>query len=76
MAGANSFPQRQLASKAELPFEKNYYIKPELSSWKGGMKDTVITWFVQRDMWTELEKKGPPSFLKLEEREILYLKEE
>ena len=60
-----------LCSRAELQFERNYYIYPE-----GDKKnrDRVITWFVQRDKWRELDEKGLPSFLKFREDAILFLK--
>ncbi len=61
----------ELSSHAELPFEKNYYIKPERDEYD---RDAVITWFVQKHRWDELEKKGLPSYLKLKESDILYLK--
>lgn len=54
-----------LKGTAELPFERNYYI--------GAGKDTVC-WFVQREKISEIELKGMPDFLKLEEEKILFLK--
>jgi len=60
-----------LSSHAELPFEKNYYIKPEKDEYG---RDSVITWFVQRSMWEEMDKKGFPSYLRLKESDILFLK--
>ena len=56
----------RLKSKAKLPFEDNYYIKP------CGKID--ITWLVQRDMKELIEKKGLPDFLKVDEKDILLLK--
>ena len=61
----------ELSSKAELQFEKNYYVKPEREKYD---RDSVITWFVQRNMWEELDKKGLPDYLQLKERDILFLK--
>ena len=60
----------ELVSKSELQFEKNYYIKPEKDGYD---RDAVITWFVQRDRWKELEEKGMPSFLRFREEDILFL---
>ncbi len=61
----------ELSSKAELQFEKNFYIKPERDIYE---RDAVITWFVQRDKWEELEKRGNPSFLILKEEHMLFLR--
>lgn len=61
----------ELSSRAELQFEKNYYVKPERDSYD---RDSVITWFVQRNMWEELDKKGLPDYLKLKESDILFLR--
>lgn len=61
----------ELSSKAELQFEKNYYVKPEREKYD---RDSVITWFVQRNMWEELDKKGLPDYLQLKESDILFLK--
>lgn len=55
-----------LESIAELPFEKNYYIKT-------GSGETVC-WFVQREQELILEEKGMPSFLAFKEDKILFLK--
>ncbi len=56
-----------LNSRAELPFEKKFFLRS-----KSGEE---ICWFVQQDRWEELEKKGTPDFLQLEEDKILYLEE-
>ncbi len=61
----------ELSSSAKLQFEKNFYIRPEREVYD---RDSVITWFVQREGWEELNKKGLPSYLKFKEEEILYLK--
>ena len=64
----------QVESAAELPFEKKYYLLPE--------KDTAreqgsgrICWFVQKDKWPEMEKRGLPDYLKFAEAHILFLEE-
>ncbi len=54
-----------LLSSHELPFERKYYIK--------GKK--TISWFAERSLWPLIEKKGNPSYLKIREEDILYLKE-
>ena len=55
-----------LESIAELPFEKNYYIKTGSGA--------TVCWFVQREQELILEEKGMPSFLAFKEDKILFLK--
>ena len=55
-----------LESIAELPFEKNYYIKTGSGA--------TVCWFVQREQELILEEKGLPSFLAFKEDKILFLK--
>lgn len=55
-----------LDSSAELPFEKNYYIKTKA--------DSTVCWFVQRDQEESLEKKGMPDYLAFNEEKLLFLK--
>ena len=55
-----------LESIAELPFEKNYYIKTGAGA--------TVCWFVQREQEHLLEEKGMPSFLAFKEDKILFLK--
>lgn len=62
----------ELASRAELQFERNYYVKPEREDYD---RDSVITWFVQRNMWEELDNRGLPDYLQLKESDILFLNE-
>ena len=64
-----------LESSAVLPFERNYYIRPET----GGAEDIdspgeVLCWFVQREQERLLDEKGRPSFLAFKEDKILFLK--
>ena len=61
----------RLASKAELPFERNYYVKPETEHYD---RDDLLTWLVQRACWETLDEKGLPDYLKLHERDMLFLK--
>ncbi len=66
----NSFTVR-VESEAQLPFEKNYYLYPE------GCEDTqtqTIGWFVQRESLAQIEEKGLPDYLQLEEEKMLFLK--
>ena len=51
-----------------MPFETFYYLKPENDS------DAIICWFVQKEQYAELDEKGVPDYLKLEEEGTLFLK--
>ncbi len=64
----NALPVK-MESMAELPFEKQYYLKTE------SMADEIepICWFVQKDKWNILEEKGLPMYLRLKEEHILFL---
>ncbi len=61
-----------LDRKDELPFEENYYIRP--NRWEYSPED-VISWFVQRDLWTDIRQKGLPDYLKIMEKDILFFSE-
>ena len=54
----------ELESSAELPFEKNYYIKTKVT----------VCWFVQRERMLELEEKGMPDHLAFDEEKLLFLR--
>ncbi len=58
-----------------LPFEKNYYIRPEISSSDAAVSanGSLLCWFVQGEKQKILEKKGLPDYLKLNEDSILLL---
>ena len=56
----------------ELPFEKNYYIRPDRENYD---PEDVISWFVQRDFWPVIREKGLPDYLKVCEEDILYFSE-
>lgn len=63
-----------LESSAALPFERNYYIRPET----GGAEDIgspgeVLCWFVQRDKTALLDERGMPDYLAFAEDGILFL---
>ncbi len=62
-----------LARFDELPFEYNYYIRPETT---GGTDsdEKLIYWFVQGEEQEQLVKKGMPNYLRLNEEGILFLK--
>ncbi|MCR4892914.1 MAG: ATP-binding cassette domain-containing protein [Lachnospiraceae bacterium] len=67
----NCVPFR-LLSESRLPFEHNYYIRPNE---KREDRDSVISWFVQRDYWEVLERRGLPDYLKFKEEGIIFLKD-
>ena len=61
-----------LDRKDELPFEENYYIRPDRENYD---PEDVISWFVQRDLWAAIREKGLPDYLKIREEDILYFNE-
>lgn len=61
----------ETAGSAELPFEKNFYIKPELPDPRG--KETVC-WYVQKDKWGLLSERGLPDYLEFPEEQLLFLR--
>lgn len=63
----------QLAGSAELPFERNFYLKPEIAETKG--KENIC-WFLQKDKWNLLNEKGMPDYLQFPEEHLLFLTEE
>lgn len=62
-----------LARLDELPFEYNYYIRPE-SAGGSDPDENLICWFVQGDEQEQLREKGMPDYLKINEEGILFLK--
>ena len=61
-----------LSSRAELQFERNYYLLPS----KGAAgSDALIVWSAQKHLWEELDQKGLPNSLKICEEHLLLLKE-
>ena len=75
-----------LESSAALPFEKNYYIKPENGEELENAEpvraagdgdspaEEVICWFVQREKLSLLDEKGLPDYLAFDEDAILFLR--
>ena len=57
----------QVDSVAQLPFEHKYFLKES-------EEQEDVCWFVQRDLWDVLEKKGMPGWLKIPEEKLLLLK--
>ena len=59
----------------KLPFEKNYYFRPENDeSDSVHADDNIISWFVQSGEQKEIEKRGLPVWLRLNEEDILLLR--
>lgn len=54
-------------SSAILPFERKYF----LAGAEGSEED--ICWFLQRDKWPLIDRKGMPDFLMMPEEKILLL---
>ena len=65
-AGSNCIPVN-VKSSAILPFERNYF----LAGAEGSEED--ICWFLQRDKWPLIDRKGMPDFLMMPEEKILLL---
>lgn len=62
----------EIAGSAQLPFEKNFYIRPET---KGDADLENICWFLQKKQWEILENKGMPDYLQFPEESLLFLEE-
>lgn len=58
----------QLQSEALLPFERQYYLKPE-----GKEGKEAVCWFLQKDKWGEIDRKGMPDYLEFPRDKILLL---
>ena len=65
-AGRNCIPVN-VKSSAILPFERKYF----LAGAEGSEED--ICWFLQRDKWPLIDRKGMPDFLMMPEEKILLL---
>lgn len=65
-AGSNCIPVN-VKSSAILPFERKYF----LAGAEGSEED--ICWFLQRDQWPLIDRKGMPDFLMMPEEKILLL---
>ena len=59
-----------LERKDDLPFEQNYYIRPDRLDYED---EDVISWFVQRDTKALLQERGLPDYLKFNEEALLFL---
>lgn len=60
----------EIASIAELPFETNYYLRPQ-----GNRKNQAadICWFVQKNQQLRIEDRGIPGYLEIPESGMMYL---
>ena len=65
-AGSNCIPVN-VKSSAILPFERKYF----LAGAEGSEED--ICWFLQKDKWPLIDRKGMPDFLMMPEEKILLL---
>lgn len=54
---------------AEMPFEYNYYLLPE-----GNEQGVTISWFVQKEKHQQLERKGLPDYLEIQEECLMLLR--
>ncbi|MCI8292136.1 MAG: ATP-binding cassette domain-containing protein [Hespellia sp.] len=61
----------RVESLAQVPFEWHYYVLPE----KDTEEKSTLCWFVQQKSWRNLEERGMPDYLQLEEEKILFLKD-
>lgn len=62
----------QVARTADLPFEKNFYLKPETEQLQD-VRAENICWFLQKDKWEVLSEKGMPDYLQFPEEYLLFL---
>lgn len=61
-----------IESSAVLPFEQNYYLRPESA---GQSTAQNICWFVQREKLEVLEERGLPDYLAIKEEKLLFLRQ-
>ena len=66
-----------LESTALLPFERNYYLRPERHGDNGECEGVQpICWFVQRGKIEELDSRGMPDYVMFREEKLLFLKDQ
>lgn len=63
-----------IESSAVLPFEQNYYLRPENTAGQNIAQN--ICWFVQREKLEVLEERGLPDYLAIKEEKLLFLRQE
>ena len=61
-----------IESSAVLPFEQNYYLRPENTAGQNTAQN--ICWFVQREKLEVLEERGLPDYLAIKEEKLLFLR--
>lgn len=71
-APRNSF-RVEASGYAELPFERNYYLKPQGRRQPDNPRR--ICWYAQELLWPELDAKGLPRHLQMREKDMLFLRE-
>lgn len=59
-----------LESFVQLPFEKNFYIRPQKNTYR---PEDVLTWLVQREQWPLIQERGEPDHLQFQEKDLLLL---
>ena len=62
-----------IESSAVLPFERNYYLRPENTAGQNTAQN--ICWFVQREKLEVLEERGLPDYLEIKEEKLLFLRQ-
>ncbi len=62
-----------IESSAVLPFEQNYYLRPENTAGQNTAQN--ICWFVQREKLEVLEERGLPDYLAIKEEKLLFLRQ-
>ena len=66
-----------LESTALLPFERNYYLRPERHGDNEECEGVQpICWFVQRGKIEELDSRGMPDYVMFREEKLLFLKDQ
>ena len=68
----NNCIKAEIAGSAQLPFEKNFYIRPET---KEDADLENICWFLQKKQWEILDNRGMPDYLQFPEESLLFLEE-
>lgn len=72
----------QVESTASLPFERQYYLRPEKGTKAkaeaneeadGRAGGKLLCWFVQKEKWEKIEEIGMPDYLKFAEDQLLFL---
>ena len=62
----------EVSGYAELPFERNYYLRPQGERQPDNPRR--ICWYAQEPLWPELDEKGIPRYLQMREKNMLFLR--